>query len=161
MSLSWKNITVARTDCGADVFALAGFLRDDDLICHDGPLGRMHYGVPLVEHIMNKIEVQATLNPNPDRGPAWRLFTACRRTASSEMLARVSRNRTERCSGANSPQSYAGDPKLSGRVRHLAIGDMDEASKLQPPLSNGVLKIVASGERKDGGDEAVQQSLSV
>jgi len=29
----------------------------------------MHYGVPLVEHIMNKIEVQAILNPNPDRAP--------------------------------------------------------------------------------------------
>ena len=40
MALSWKNITVARTNCGADVFGLAGFLRNDDLICHDGPLGR-------------------------------------------------------------------------------------------------------------------------
>ena len=38
MALSWKNITLARTNCGADVFGLAGFLRDDDLICHDGPL---------------------------------------------------------------------------------------------------------------------------
>ena len=25
----------------SDVFGLAGFLRDDDLVCHDGPLGRM------------------------------------------------------------------------------------------------------------------------
>ena len=33
MALCWKNITVARTNCGADVFGLAGFLRDDDLIC--------------------------------------------------------------------------------------------------------------------------------
>ena len=41
MALSWKNITVARTNCGADVFGLAGFLRDDDLICHDGPFGRI------------------------------------------------------------------------------------------------------------------------
>jgi len=41
MALSWKNIAVARTNCGADIFGLAGFLRDDDLICHDGPLGRM------------------------------------------------------------------------------------------------------------------------
>ena len=41
MALSWKNITVARTNCGADVFGLACFLRDDDLICHDGPLGRI------------------------------------------------------------------------------------------------------------------------
>ena len=40
MALSWKNITVARTDSGANVFGLARFLRDDDLICHDGPIGR-------------------------------------------------------------------------------------------------------------------------
>lgn len=33
MALGWKNITVARTNCGADVFGLAGFLGDDDLIC--------------------------------------------------------------------------------------------------------------------------------
>jgi hypothetical protein len=45
MALSWKNIAVARTNCGADVFGLAGFLRDDDLICHDGPLGRMYLTV--------------------------------------------------------------------------------------------------------------------
>jgi hypothetical protein len=40
MALSWKNITVARTNCGADVFGLAGFLRDDDLIWHDGSCRR-------------------------------------------------------------------------------------------------------------------------
>src|SRR5437867_11998023 len=40
MALSWKNITVARTNCGTDVFGLARFLRDDDPICHDGPHGR-------------------------------------------------------------------------------------------------------------------------
>ena len=39
MALSWKNVTVARTNGCADVFCLAGFLRDDDLICHDGPFG--------------------------------------------------------------------------------------------------------------------------
>src|ERR1700675_4742911 len=53
MSLSWKNITVARTNCGADVFGLAGFLRDDDLICHDGPIGRMYLATPVLEHTMN------------------------------------------------------------------------------------------------------------
>ncbi len=37
MALSWKNIAVARTNGGTDVFGLAGFLRDDDLVCHDGP----------------------------------------------------------------------------------------------------------------------------
>ena len=39
MAHSWKNVTVARTNGCADVFCLAGFLRDDDLICHDGPFG--------------------------------------------------------------------------------------------------------------------------
>ena len=42
MAFRWKNITVTRTNCGADVFGLAGFLRDDDLICHDGPVGRRY-----------------------------------------------------------------------------------------------------------------------
>jgi hypothetical protein len=60
MALSWKNVAVARTNCGADVFGLAGFLRDDDLICHDGPLGRMagSKGPMLrltIEHIENII----------------------------------------------------------------------------------------------------------
>jgi hypothetical protein len=41
MALSRKYVTVARTNCGPDVFGLAGFLRDDDLICHDGPRGRI------------------------------------------------------------------------------------------------------------------------
>jgi hypothetical protein len=45
MALSWKNVTVARTNCGADVFGLAGFLRDDDLICHDGPFGRIYLAI--------------------------------------------------------------------------------------------------------------------
>ena len=39
MALSWKNIAIARTNCGADVFGLAGFLRDDDLICMTAHLG--------------------------------------------------------------------------------------------------------------------------
>ena len=55
MALSWKNITVARTNCGADVFCLAGFLRNDDLICHDGPLGRSYL---TIEHTMNIMDVQ-------------------------------------------------------------------------------------------------------
>ena len=36
MTLGRKDFSVARTDGGADVFGLAGFLRDDDLIGHDG-----------------------------------------------------------------------------------------------------------------------------
>lgn len=63
MALSWKNITVARTNCGADVFGLAGFLRDDDLICHDGLIGRVHL-TPGTYH--EHTEAQATINPTPD-----------------------------------------------------------------------------------------------
>ena len=41
MALSRENVSVVRTDGGADVLGLTGFLRNDDLICHDGPLGRI------------------------------------------------------------------------------------------------------------------------
>ena len=36
MTLGRKDFSVTRTDGGADVFGLAGFFRDDDLIGHDG-----------------------------------------------------------------------------------------------------------------------------
>jgi hypothetical protein len=36
MALGGEDVSVARTHGGADVFGLAGFLRDDDLISHDG-----------------------------------------------------------------------------------------------------------------------------
>ena len=39
MALGWENVSITRTNGGADIFGLAGFLCDDDLICHDGPLG--------------------------------------------------------------------------------------------------------------------------
>src|SRR6266446_421476 len=41
MAFGREDMSVARTNGGADVPCLAGFLRDDDLICHDGPFGRM------------------------------------------------------------------------------------------------------------------------
>ena len=34
MAFGWKNLAVARTHCGADVFRLTSFLGDDDLISH-------------------------------------------------------------------------------------------------------------------------------
>jgi len=80
MALSWKNIAVARTNCGADVFGLAGFLRDDDLICHEGPLGRRYLAA---EHIMNMLDVQVMLNPNPDRTSLGSCLGPRRRTAFS------------------------------------------------------------------------------
>ena len=42
MALGREDVPVTRTDGGADVFRLAGFLRDDDLISHDGSFGRLH-----------------------------------------------------------------------------------------------------------------------
>jgi hypothetical protein len=36
MALGRKDFSVPRTNGGADVFRLAGFLRDDDLISHNG-----------------------------------------------------------------------------------------------------------------------------
>src|SRR5829696_1441750 len=40
MTLGRKDFTVTRADGGAHVFRLAGFLRDNDLIGHDGVRGR-------------------------------------------------------------------------------------------------------------------------
>src|SRR6185369_8462595 len=36
MTLGRKDIPITRTDSGANVFGLAEFLRDDDLVGHDG-----------------------------------------------------------------------------------------------------------------------------
>jgi hypothetical protein len=35
MALGRENVSVTRTDGGTDVFGLAGFLRDDDLVGHN------------------------------------------------------------------------------------------------------------------------------
>ena len=41
MTLGRENVSVARTNGSAEVFRLAGFLRDDNLISHIGTFGRM------------------------------------------------------------------------------------------------------------------------
>ena len=41
MALGREDVSVARTHGGADVFGLAGFLRDDDLVSHNGSFGRI------------------------------------------------------------------------------------------------------------------------
>jgi len=41
MTLGREDVSVARTYGGADVFRLAGFLRDNDLISHNGSFGRI------------------------------------------------------------------------------------------------------------------------
>jgi hypothetical protein len=38
MALGRKNVSVARANSGADVFRLAGFLGDDNLISHEARL---------------------------------------------------------------------------------------------------------------------------
>src|ERR1019366_10363231 len=40
MALGRENVSVARTNCGADVFCLTGFLRDDDLVSHNGLISK-------------------------------------------------------------------------------------------------------------------------
>jgi hypothetical protein len=44
MALGWENVSVAKTNGGVDVFGLAGFLRDDDLISHDGLVWKHQFG---------------------------------------------------------------------------------------------------------------------
>ena len=51
---------------GAHVFRLAGFLRDDDLISHDGSFGRIDPKASR-EHIANKMVSQAVRGSNPFR----------------------------------------------------------------------------------------------
>src|SRR5664280_1414103 len=44
MALGRENVSVARTHGGADVFGLAGFLRDDDLVSHNGLVWKNRFG---------------------------------------------------------------------------------------------------------------------
>jgi len=41
MALGGKDFSVTRTDGGADIFRLAGFLRDHDLIGHNASFRRI------------------------------------------------------------------------------------------------------------------------
>ena len=43
MAFGWENVPVARTNGGVDVFRLAGFLRDNDLIRHKRSFGRIAF----------------------------------------------------------------------------------------------------------------------
>ncbi len=56
-----EDFSVTRTDAGADVFRLAGFFRDDDLIGHNGSFRRTDSTAETAEHIVNKIASQALL----------------------------------------------------------------------------------------------------
>jgi hypothetical protein len=59
MTLGRKDFSVTRTNGGADVFGLAGFLRDDDLIGHKGSFRRIGSTEAKLEHIGNEITPQA------------------------------------------------------------------------------------------------------
>jgi hypothetical protein len=59
MTLGRKYFSVTRTDGGADVFGLAGFFRDDDLIGHNGSFRRTDSTARKCEHIGNEIAQQA------------------------------------------------------------------------------------------------------
>ena len=66
MALSWKNIAVARANCGADVFGLAGFLRDDDLISHGSSPGRHRFNAGNRTYRERRRDLQAArLTPGP------------------------------------------------------------------------------------------------
>src|SRR5580704_13259849 len=53
MALGREDVSVSRTDGSADVFRLAGFLRDDDLIGHNGSFRRIDSTTAKREHIAN------------------------------------------------------------------------------------------------------------
>ena len=94
MALGRQDISVARADGSADIFCLASFLRDDDLICHDGPTWEdVFNGVPILEHIVNTIDVQALRNPNPDRSSLGSHSRPCPRAAIS--LPRIDLDKTD------------------------------------------------------------------
>jgi hypothetical protein len=59
MTLGWKDFSVPRTDGDADVFGLAGFLRDDNLIGHIGSFRRIDSTAARREHIANDMASQA------------------------------------------------------------------------------------------------------
>jgi hypothetical protein len=63
MTLGRKDFSVTRTDGGADVFRLAGFLRDDDLIGHNGSFRRIDSAAARWKHIANKMASQAATEP--------------------------------------------------------------------------------------------------
>ena len=60
MAFGREYISVARTNGSADVFCLAGFLRDDDLIRHAKPFRTKSNSVTRLEHKGNIASSQPT-----------------------------------------------------------------------------------------------------
>jgi hypothetical protein len=61
MTLGRKDFSVTRTDGGAHVFGLAGFLRDDNLVSHIGSFGGIDSPAPPLERIVNGMYSQAAV----------------------------------------------------------------------------------------------------
>src|ERR1700761_4751073 len=59
MALGRENVSVARANSGADVFRLAGFLGDDNLIRHEAPFGGLDSRARHYERIVNSIISQS------------------------------------------------------------------------------------------------------
>ena len=59
MTLGREDFSVTTTNRGADVFGLAGFFSDDDLIGHNGSFRRTDSRPASIEHIVNEIIKQA------------------------------------------------------------------------------------------------------
>ena len=70
MAFSREDFSVASANGGADVFCLAGFLRDDDLICHANSSGRNRIGGARSEHKENMVSSQPAGNGLLVAGPA-------------------------------------------------------------------------------------------
>jgi hypothetical protein len=113
-------------------------------------------GAPCIEHIMNTIDVQAIPNPNPDRASLGGYLRRVGGRHPGECLRAFLTTEPNDVVGPIHPKAM---PVILSYPEECDIwlsATWDEASKLQRPPSNGVLKIVVSGERKDGGDETVQ-----
>ena len=80
MTFGWKDFSVARTDGGAHVFGLAGFLRDDDLIGHAGSFRRIgsteHENIQRTQ-LRRKLHLsREATNLDPRRGSCGALRTS-------------------------------------------------------------------------------------
>jgi hypothetical protein len=89
MTLGRKDVSVSRTDGGADVLCLAGFFRDDDLISHNGAFRRTDSSLADIERTVNEIASQAVFAGG--RPLAMRLASEDRRAGpgSEHKLAKV------------------------------------------------------------------------
>ena len=58
MTFGRKDVPITRPDGGANVFGLAEFLCDDDLVSHDGLVWKNRFDSCVREHIVNTLAMQ-------------------------------------------------------------------------------------------------------